>query len=208
MSKTLEQHWPQYGAVNGSQNVWICKPCYNARGLGIFCFNQKSDIINTFSKKAPAPKVVQKYIERPLLLKNLNPRTTSDLRKFDIRQWVLVASVEPLQVYVYKKAYLRICGSHYNIKQYDDPIRHLSNYSIQKKEAKEDHSFDDIEEKLLAAAGIQKVSEAAPRDASNTKQQQNFEFVMSTDTFISKLNTEYPELEASGPYTWETTFYN
>lgn len=155
--------------------------------------------------------MVQKYIERPLLLKNLNPRAASDLRKFDIRQWVLVASVEPLQVYVYKKAYLRICGSHYNIKQHDDPIRHLSNYSIQKKEAKEDHhnhGFDEIEEKLLAAAGIQKVSEAVPRDASNAKQQQNFEFVMSTDTFISKLNKEYPELEASGPYTWETTFYS
>lgn len=98
LSRKLEKHWPQYGpkTVNGDRNVWICKPSYNARGLGIFCFNQKSEIINTFSKKAPAPKIVQKYIERPLLLKSLNPRNPSDLRKFDIRQWVLVTSIEPL----------------------------------------------------------------------------------------------------------------
>jgi len=98
LSRKLEKYWPQYGpkSVNGDQNVWICKPSYNARGLGIFCFSQKSDIVNTFSKKAPAPKIVQKYIERPLLLKSLNPRNASDLRKFDIRQWVLVTSIEPL----------------------------------------------------------------------------------------------------------------
>jgi len=58
MHQQLTHHWPQYGSVNGDQNVWICKPCYNSRGFGIFCFNQKQEIISTFSKKAPAPKVV------------------------------------------------------------------------------------------------------------------------------------------------------
>lgn len=115
LSKKLEENLPQYGgrSVNGCKNVWICKPSYNARGLGIFCFNNKSEIINTFSKKAPAPKIVQKYIERPLLLKNIDG--ARDLRKFDIRQWVLLTSIEPLHVYVFKNAYLRICGSHYDI---------------------------------------------------------------------------------------------
>ena len=97
MHGLLEQHWPQYQTVNGSHNVWICKPCYNARGLGIFCFNNKYDIINTFTKKAPTPKVVQKYIERPLLLRNMGVnRDKEDNRKFDIRQWVLVTSIDPL----------------------------------------------------------------------------------------------------------------
>lgn len=144
LSKKLEKNLPQYGSksVDGSKNVWICKPAYNARGLGIFCFNNKSDIINTFSKKAPAPKIVQKYIERPLLLKNIDG--AKDLRKFDIRQWVLLTSIEPLHVYVYKKAYLRICGSHYDIDQFDDPIRHLSNYSIQKKEMNLNQTYQNF----------------------------------------------------------------
>lgn len=97
----MQRHWPQYRTVNGTNNVWICKPCYNARGLGIFCFNKKADIISTFSKKAPTPKVVQKYVERPLLLRGINLANKSELRKFDIRQWVLVTSLEPLQVYVF-----------------------------------------------------------------------------------------------------------
>lgn len=111
MHQNLTKHYPQYNYVNGSHNVWICKPCYNARGLGIFCFNEKSEIVQSFAKKAPAPKVVQKYIERPLLLKGLGmKKDTGDLRKFDVRQWVLVTSLEPLEFYIYKDAYLRICG--------------------------------------------------------------------------------------------------
>ena len=85
MHRQLEKYWPQYKTVNGDKNVWICKPCYNARGFGIYCINNKAEIINTFSKtKAPAPKVVQKYIERPLLLKGVGIKS-DDLRKFDIR---------------------------------------------------------------------------------------------------------------------------
>ena len=66
-----------------------------------------------------APKVVQKYIEKPLLLRNGSDK--QDLRKFDIRQWVLVTSVDPLEVYVYRDAYLRICGAPFDITQFEDP---------------------------------------------------------------------------------------
>ena len=70
------------------------------------------------------------------------------MRKFDIRQWVLLMSIEPSleeqqklldkglmqtphpQVYVFKDAYLRLCGKNYDIKKLDDLSRHLSNFSI------------------------------------------------------------------------------
>jgi len=79
-------------------------------------------------KKSPAPKVVQKYIERTLLLK-----VSEENRKFDLRQWVLVTSFDPLTVYVYGKAYLRLCGSEFDLREFADSYKHLTNYSIQKK---------------------------------------------------------------------------
>lgn len=84
-------------------------------------------------KKNPIPKIVQKYVESTYLLKNINKNDSSDLRKFDIRQWVFVESFDPLKVYIYKKAYLRICGANFKLKEFQDPFRHLSNYTIQKK---------------------------------------------------------------------------
>ena len=55
-----------------------------------------------------------------------------DMRKFDLRQWVFVNSFDPLSVFIYKKAYLRLCGAHFDLSKFFDLQRHLSNYSIQK----------------------------------------------------------------------------
>lgn len=103
----LTKKLPQYSCLDGTSNVWICKPSYNARGHGIFCFNDQNVVINNFLKTNSVPKVVQKYIERPLLLK-----MNGENRKFDIRQWVLLLNYDDgrlPEIYVYKRAYLRIC---------------------------------------------------------------------------------------------------
>lgn len=34
----MHKHLPQY-RIDGVHNVWIVKPCYNARGFGIHCTN-------------------------------------------------------------------------------------------------------------------------------------------------------------------------
>ena len=80
-------------------------------------------------------------------------------------------------MYIYQSAYLRICGSSYNIHDYDEPLKHLSNYSIQKHQTDNDDGL-------------------------------NFEYVMSTQDFIQKLNSEYPELPETGKYTWQTHFHS
>jgi tubulin monoglycylase TTLL3/8 len=51
-------------------------------------------------------------------------------RKFDIRQWVLVSSLEPLVIYMFSESYLKICGSEFNLKDFSDGFRHISNFSI------------------------------------------------------------------------------
>ena len=36
--KELKKHLPQY-STDGTNNIWIVKPCYNARGFGIYCID-------------------------------------------------------------------------------------------------------------------------------------------------------------------------
>ena len=57
-----------------------------------------------------------------------NPK--DDLRKFDFRQWVYVNEFDPLNAFIYKKAYLRICGAHFDLNRFEDVQRHISNYSL------------------------------------------------------------------------------
>lgn len=71
--------------------------------------------------------VAQKYLERPLL---------AFQRKFDLRQWVLVASWEPLTVWFYRGCYLRFCAEDYKPSNFDNIFCHLSNNSIAKKSRK------------------------------------------------------------------------
>jgi hypothetical protein len=78
--KLLKQHLPQY-KTDGVRNVWIVKPCSAARGFGIYCIdNCIQEFHSTAGTSKGQAKIVQKYIERPLLL-NLN----NEVRKFDIR---------------------------------------------------------------------------------------------------------------------------
>ena len=48
--------------------------------------------------KTGPPRIVQKYIERPLLL---------DRRKADLRVWMVVLSFEPLIAYMYDQVKFR-----------------------------------------------------------------------------------------------------
>ena len=50
--------------------------------------------------------LVQKYLERPLLIYN---------RKFDVRVWVLVTHF--MKVYVFPEGYVRLSSIEYNCKQ-------------------------------------------------------------------------------------------
>lgn len=66
--------------------------------------------------------MIQKYIEKPLLINN---------RKFDIRQWVLITSSDPLTVYIYLDPYLRFSVENFSLTDTNLFI-HLTNNSIAK----------------------------------------------------------------------------
>ena len=41
-----------------------------------------------------------------------------DMRKFDLRQWVYVNQFDPMNAFIYKKAYLRVCGAHFDLSKF------------------------------------------------------------------------------------------
>jgi len=65
--------------------------------------------------------IIQKYIERPLLLYN---------RKFDMRVWVLLDQDHDL--YVFKEGYLRTSSSEFKVdlQNIDDQYVHLTNNAV------------------------------------------------------------------------------
>lgn len=70
--------------------------------------------------------VVQKYIERPLLIHDF---------KFDIRQWIVLRSIDECQeptLWWYEDCYFRLASQPFSTESLDNPMVHLCNYSIQK----------------------------------------------------------------------------
>jgi len=67
--------------------------------------------------------VIQKYLEKPLLIKK---------RKFDIRLWVLVT--HEYKCFLFKEGYIRTSSYEYDTspESLDKPFIHLTNNAVQK----------------------------------------------------------------------------
>ena len=87
--------------------MWILKPGANARGVGISISCNLSEIIERSQNILYQPFIVQKYLEEPFLI---------DGYKFDIRQFVLVTSLNPLVIFMYGTAYLRFSSQGYSLQ--------------------------------------------------------------------------------------------
>lgn len=81
------------------------KPDGGSQGDGIYLIRDPGDL-----KLAAGPQakqsVVQEYIQKPLLIDKL---------KFDIRLYVLIRSLEPLEIYIAKEGLTRFCTEPYQV---------------------------------------------------------------------------------------------
>ena len=87
---------PQFH-MTGQQNVWIIKASNSSKGVGIKLFDKLAQVQDCKGSS----RVLQKYVERPLLLHT---------RKFDLRCWVLVTDWNPLSIWLYDECIARICA--------------------------------------------------------------------------------------------------
>ncbi|KPP74298.1 hypothetical protein Z043_106550 [Scleropages formosus] len=103
--------------------TFIVKPDGGSQGDGIYLIRDPRDLrlaAGAHSKHA----IVQEYIQKPLLIDKL---------KFDIRLYVLVKSLEPLEIYIAKEGLSRFCTEPYqepSPKNLNRVFMHLTNYSL------------------------------------------------------------------------------
>ncbi|NWU27396.1 TTL11 polyglutamylase, partial [Dyaphorophyia castanea] len=103
--------------------TFIVKPDGGCQGDGIYLIKDPGDIRLTGSIQS-RPAVVQEYICKPLLVDKL---------KFDIRLYVLLKSLEPLEIYIAKDGLSRFCTEPYQeptLKNLHQVFMHLTNYSL------------------------------------------------------------------------------
>jgi len=95
----------------GLDNLWILKPPNMARSMDMMITDNLPLIIRGMET---GPKIAQKYISKPVLRRG---------RKVDLRYILLVKSVAPLTLYLYKNFWIRSANNPYSVDR-----RHLSTY--------------------------------------------------------------------------------
>ncbi|XP_051267679.1 tubulin polyglutamylase TTLL11 [Dicentrarchus labrax] len=103
--------------------TFIVKPDGGSQGDGIYLIRDPSDLKLMPGSQAKQA-VVQEYIHKPLLIDKL---------KFDIRLYVLIKSMEPLEIYIAKEGLTRFCTEPYqepSQKNLSHVFMHLTNYSL------------------------------------------------------------------------------
>nr|XP_033816980.1 tubulin polyglutamylase TTLL11 isoform X2 [Geotrypetes seraphini] len=113
--------------------TFIVKPDGGCQGDGIYLIKDAGNI-RVMGNVQNKPSVIQEYISKPLLIDKL---------KFDIRLYVILKSLEPLEIYIAKEGLSRFCTEPYEEptqKNLHHVFMHLTNYSLNIHSGKFVHS--------------------------------------------------------------------
>lgn len=107
------------------RNIWILKPGENSnRGNGITVCSTIREVIGEINsaEKAEHTHIIQRYIERPLLISN---------RKFDIRCFGLLSSTNgTMKGYFYEDGYIRTSSCEFDLEDLGNRFVHLTNDAV------------------------------------------------------------------------------
>ena len=123
--------------AKANKPVYTVKPEAGCQGRGIFLTNTHEDL------NPDDHYVVQKYIKNPLLIDEL---------KFDCRLYVLVLSIDPMRIYLFKEGLARFSTDSYKQptkKNLNNHYMHLTNYAINAKNKGKfifNKNLDDIDQ--------------------------------------------------------------
>ncbi|XP_041802004.1 protein polyglycylase TTLL10 [Chelmon rostratus] len=127
----------QEGVSNKETHMWICKPTGLNQGRGIFLLKGGEDVAalrlklqhmddsrasRMMHQRQPQARIVQHYIQSPLLLKG---------KKFDVRSYLLIACTAPYMVF-FRHGYVRLTCDLYDPSS-NNLSAHLTNQYMQKK---------------------------------------------------------------------------
>ncbi|XP_043360726.1 tubulin polyglutamylase TTLL4 isoform X7 [Dermochelys coriacea] len=124
--RLLRKAWEE----SGSRQKWIVKPPASARGIGIQVIHKWSQL----PKRRPL--LVQRYLHKPYLIGG---------SKFDLRIYVYVTCYDPLRIYLFKDGLVRFASCKYSssMKSLSNKFMHLTNYSVNKKNAEYKSNSDE-----------------------------------------------------------------
>ncbi len=114
------------------KQVYIVKPDEGSQGDGIYLITDPKDY--NFNNRF---HVVQEYLADPFLLDDL---------KFDFRVYVVLKSLEPLEIYIYNEGLARFCTVPYEQpthKNLHEAFMHLTNYSLNKRSSGYQHTENE-----------------------------------------------------------------
>lgn len=133
----IKEEREAFFTVFDETQTWICKPTASNQGKGIFLLRNQEEVAALQAKiqsieedpshrkmpfRAPQARIVQRYIQNPLLL---------DGKKFDVRAYLLVACAVPYMVF-FSHGYARLTLNPYDPGS-QDLSGHLTNQFMQKK---------------------------------------------------------------------------
>lgn len=147
---------PVQSYLSGYKNIWIVKAPEASKGTNIKLFSTLSEIL--LYEKGMSGRIVQKYIERPLLIPLSRFLLSNDkidfdhymqsckVVKFDLRIWILITSFHAdsaPRIYIYNEVYGRRCSTPFTLSSnsLNDSYKHLTNYSIQKSRVIDSDDF-------------------------------------------------------------------
>jgi len=107
------------------KKTFILKPSEGSEGIGIQLFQAKYELLKE-SFSINQEFIIQKYVKDPLLIDN---------KKFDIRAYVLILGVNPIEAFISTEGLARFCTEEYKAPNRDNMrnvLSHLTNYSLNK----------------------------------------------------------------------------